>query len=96
MNKIEEVLAAMKSKRGKEIIILFHNGNQIEAYEQDATLVTQTLELIPFVRDRILVVSFPENDLEKNLNRLLDAGHATCFSEMQDKNGNYITDYAHE
>lgn len=96
MNKIKEVLAAMKIKRGKETLILFHNGALIEAYEQDAVPVAETLRLTPFERDGITVVNFPENELENNLNRLLDAGYATCFSEMQDKNGNYITDYAHE
>lgn len=96
MNKIRKVLAVMKGKQGKETIILFHNANQIEVYEQDATSVAQTLNLTPFTRDGITIVSFPENELENNLNRLLDAGHATCFSEMRDKNGNYITDYAHE
>lgn len=96
MNKIKETLAAMKCRRGKETIILFHNGNNIEAYEQDVPTVAQTLGLIPFTRDGITIVSFPESELEKNMSRLLDAGHATCFSEMRDANGNYITDYAHE
>lgn len=96
MNKIKEVLAAMKIRRGKETIILFHNGNQIEVYEQDAVLVAETLRLTPFERNGITMFSFHENEQEENMNRLLDAGYAICFSEMQDENGNYITDYAHE
>lgn len=96
MNKIKEILAAMKIKRGKGTLILFHNRNHIEAYEQDAVPVAKTLGLTPFERDGITMVSFPENEQEENMNRLLDAGYAICFSEMQDENGNYITDYAHE
>ncbi|MEG0647102.1 MAG: hypothetical protein RR471_08025 [Bacteroides sp.] len=96
MNKMKETLAAMKNRRGKETIILFHHGNQIEAYEQDAATVAQTLGLTPFEQDGIQTTRFPETELETNMNRLLDAGYATCFSETRDKNGNYITDYAHE
>ncbi len=96
MNKLKEAYARMKERHGKDVIILFHNGDRVEAYMEDVKPVSEILALVPATRDDIPFVSFPYAELEINMNRLLDAGYPTCFSEMQDGSGNYITDYAHE
>jgi DNA mismatch repair ATPase MutS len=96
MNKLKEAYVHMKERHGKDVIILFRNGDCVEAYMEDVKPVSEILTLIPATRDGIPVVNFPYTELETNMNRLLDAGYAACFSEMQDSSGNYVTDYAHE
>lgn len=85
-----EALQAMKARRGEETIILFHNGEFFEAYEQDATVVATVAGLASTVIDGVLTVRIAETEQEEISNTLLDAGCAICISEMRDSDGNFI------
>ena len=82
---------AMKDRRGNETIILFHNGDYFEAYEEDAKTVSSHLNIETKIVDAVLTIQIPEKQQESVTNSLLDAGYAVCVSEMRDDNGNFIT-----
>jgi DNA mismatch repair protein MutS len=95
-NKTIEVLQQMKARRGNDTIILFHNGDNFEAYVGDAQIIAAELGLEAFVRNELLTIRFPRDKQEEYSNRLLDKGYAVCISEMRDASGNFITDIAVE
>lgn len=94
MNRTKDMLEMMKARRGNDTIILFHNGDSFEAYEDDAKIIAGELALEIFIKDELLTVRFPQDKQEENTNQLLDKGYAVCISEMRDDSGNYITDIA--
>ena len=81
----------MKDRRGNETIILFHNGDYFEAYEEDAKTVSSQLNIETKIVDTVLTIQIPEKQQESVTNSLLDAGYSVCTSEMRDDNGNFIT-----
>lgn len=95
-NKTIEVLQQMKARRGNDTVILFHNGDNFEAYAGDAQIIAAELDLEAFVRDELLTIRFPWDKQEEYSNRLLDKGYAVCITEMRDASGNFITDIAGE
>lgn len=95
-NKTQDVLQKMKERRGKDTIILFHNGDNFEAYEKDAQIIARELGLEVSVREDMMTAIFPQEKQEEYSNLLLDKGYAVCISEMRDISGNYITDIAIE
>ena len=86
-----EALRAMKDRRGNETIILFHNGDYFEAYEEDAKIVSSHLNIETKIVDEVLTIQIPEKQQESATNSLLDAGYSVCTSEMRDEDGNFIT-----
>lgn len=95
-HSIRQAFAIMKERRGKDTIILFHNGGNFEAYENDAQIIARELGLEVFVREDRMTAIFPQEKQEEYSNLLLDKGYAVCISEMRDFSGNYITDIAIE
>lgn len=89
MDKIE-MLKEMKTRRGNETIILFHNGDHYEAYAEDAKTVSAQLNIEAVVIDTVLTVRIPETQQESATNSLADAGYATCVSDMRDSDGNFV------
>lgn len=85
-----EALKAMKARHGEETIILFHNGAFFEAYEQDANTVAQVTGMAATEIDGLLTVRIAEAEQVAVSDKLLDAGHALCISEMRDSDGNFI------
>ncbi len=82
-------LKQMKSRRGTNTLILFRNGDNFEAYHKDAKIIAKTLTLNTFIEDGQETVRFPASYIEVYSNRLLDAGHPMCISEMRDMSGDY-------
>ena len=95
-HSIRQAFAIMKERRGKDTIILFHNGGNFEAYENDAQIIARELGLEVSVREDMMTAIFPQENQEEYSNLLLDKGYAVCISEMRDFSGNYITDIAIE
>ena len=99
MNKIE-MMKAMKARHMKtnkvEPIILFHNGDQFEAYGEDAEIVAKTLGLKAEMIDSTLTVRIAESCQEAASNKLLDVGHAVCVSEMRDSSGSFISNISQD
>lgn len=95
-HSIRQAFAIMKERRGKDTIILFHNGGNFEAYENDAQIIARELGLEVSVREDMMTTIFPQEKQEEYSNFLLDKGYAVCISEMRDFSGNYITDIAIE
>ena len=95
-HSIRQAFAIMKKRRGKDTIILFHNGGNFEAYENDAQIIASELGLEVSVREDMMTAIFPQEKQEEYSNFLLDKGYAVCISEMRDFSGNYITDIAIE
>lgn len=83
-------LREMKSRRGVDALILFHNGNSYEAYHTDAKIIAETLSLETFIEDALDTVRVPESRIEEYVNRLLDVGLVVCISDIRDESGNYI------
>ncbi len=90
-----EALRAMKSRRGEDTIILFHNRAFFEAYEQDAAVVAK-VGLTSEVVEGISTVRIPESEQESITDKLLDAGCAVCISEMRDSEGNFVVNINQE
>lgn len=88
MNKTE-TLRAMKALRGNDTIILFHNGNYFEAYEEDARTISKQLNLETIEEDGVLILRIPEDKEQSTTNLLLDAEFAVCVSDMRDSDGNF-------
>lgn len=84
------LLRQMKSRRGADTLILFRNGDSLEAYHTDAKIIAEALSLETFIEDALDTVRVPESRREEYVNRLLDVGLAVCISEMRDESGNYI------
>lgn len=84
----------MKAKRGDNTLILFHVGHYFEAYFDDATIIAPFLGVTPVTNRRgtVPTVFFAEDRIEEVNNKLLDAGHGTCISEMRGKDGKYVLD----
>lgn len=82
-------LKQMKSRRGANTLILFRNGDNFEAYHNDAKVIAETLTLNTFIEEGLETVRFPASDIEVYSNRLLDAGLSVCVSEMRDASGDY-------
>lgn len=80
----------MKKRRGINTLILFRNKDQFEAYGSDAEIIAATLGLKTFIEDALATINFPASEIETNSDKLLDAGHAVCISEMRNKSGNFI------
>lgn len=95
-HSIKQALAVMKERRGENTIILFHNGDNFEAYEKDAQIIAREFGLDTFTKEEMLTALFPQEKQEEYSNLLLDKGYAVCISEMRDTSGNYITDIAIE
>lgn len=91
-----EALKAMKARRGEQTLILFHNGNHFEAYEQDAVIIAGITGQTPETIDSVFTVRIKEEDKKSVSNILLDAGYALCISEMRDSNGNFIVNISQE
>lgn len=93
------LVAEMKSRRGNDTLICFRNGDNFEAYQEDAKIIAETNSLKTFIEDELETVKFPASDIEIYSNRLLDAGLSVCISEMRDESGNFtvnITQDANE
>ena len=82
-------LKQMKSRRGANTLIIFRNGDSFEAYDNDAKVIAQTLALNTFMDEELETVQFQAFNIEEYSNRLLDAGHSVCVSEMRDASGDY-------
>lgn len=85
-----EALRAMKTRRGEETIILFHNGVFFEAYEQDAAVVAKITGLVSDTIEGIPTIRIPESEQEAIMDKLLDADCAVCISEMRDSEGHFV------
>lgn len=93
MKKEDRINAAYTNEKAKHgnAIILFHIGNGYEAYYSDAETLAKLLPLrIYTVNKTISLVRFPEDELEQFTNRLVDAGHAICISEVRGTSGQHI------
>ncbi|MFR9546474.1 MAG: hypothetical protein SNJ29_12990 [Rikenellaceae bacterium] len=85
-----DVLNEMKSRRGKDTIIIFHNGAYFEIYEEDAIAVSEVLSRTTMMIDDTLTIQIPETEQETTTNRLLDAGFGICLCEMVDSSGRFV------
>lgn len=90
------LLKEMKNRRGTNTLILFRNEDHFESYDKDAEVVSETLTLKTFIEDGLKTVKFPASNIEEYSNRLLDAGHSICISEMRDESGNFIINIAQD
>lgn len=95
-NKIKDVLQKMKARRGNNTLVLFRNGDNFEAYGNDAKIIAGELPLHLFTKEQLPAISFPHHKQEEYSNHLLDKGYTVCISEMRDAGGNYIIDIAEE
>lgn len=91
-----EALKAMKARRGEQTLILFHNGNHFETYEQDAVIIAGIIDQTPEIIDSVLTIRIKEEDKKSVSNLLLDAGHALCISEMRDSEGKFVVNINQE
>ena len=91
-----KMLKEMKSRRGTNTLILFRNGDYYEAYDKDAEIIGKVFTLETFIEDELKTVRFQAADIEEYSNRLLDAGHAVCISEMRDESGSFVINIAQE
>ena len=91
-----KMLKEMKSRRGTNTLILFRNGDHYEAYDKDAEIIGKVFTLETFIEDELKTVRFQASDIEEYSNRLLDAGHAVCISEMRDESGSFVINTAQE
>lgn len=94
---VKEVYTQTKKRLVKEyqtnVIALFHIGNHIEAYMEDADTVSGILDIAPWTKiDEVRMVQFPDADLEVSIGKLTDAGLGISLSEIRDENGNYYLD----
>lgn len=85
-----KMLKEMKSRRGTNTLILFRNGDNYEAYDKDAEIIGKVFTLETFIEDGVKMVKFQASDVEEYSNRLLDAEHAVCISEMRDESSNFV------
>lgn len=94
MEKVDRINLAYKSgktKHGNDTILLFHVGENYEAYYSDAAILAELTqlriynasEIIPFVR-------FAADMLEQYMNLLVDANHSICVSEVRGVSGQHI------
>lgn len=95
-HSVKQAFTIMKERRGEDTIILFHNGNNFEAYERDALIIAREFGLETFISEEMLTALFSQDKLEEFSNFLLDKRYALCISEMRDDSGNFITDIATE
>lgn len=90
-DRINQVYKSEKTKHGNDTILLFHVGENYEAYYSDAAILAELTQLriytacetIPFVR-------FAADMLEQYMNRLVDADHSICVSEVRGASGQHI------
>lgn len=61
-HSIRQAFAIMKERRGKDTIILFHNGGNFEAYENDAQIIARELGLEVSVREDMMTTIFPQEN----------------------------------
>ena len=89
------VYARMKNKHGKDTVLLFHVGNNYEAYLEDSKIVSETLGTEREVEYQsnyfvIFKTKFPEDLCEENIKKLHDAGIPVCMSEVRDDAGVFV------
>lgn len=94
---VREVYTQTKKRLEKEyqtdIIALFHVENHIEAYMEDADVVSGILDIALRTKiGEVRMIQFPETALEVYINKLTDAGLGISLSEIRDENGNYYLD----
>lgn len=90
------LITEMKNRRRASTLILFRNGDNFEAYNKDAKIISEVLTLKTFIEDEFETISFQASKIEDYSNRLLDAGHSICISEMRDESGNFIINIAQD
>lgn len=90
-DKINKAYTTAKAKHGDTTIVLFHIGDNYEAYYSDAQGIAElTLLHIYTVNKVIPFIRFSVEELEQYMNQLVDAGHSVCISEVRGTSGNYI------
>lgn len=87
----KEALAEMKARRGYDTIILFHNGDSYDIYEQDASRVAELWGIETETIDGTITFRVPEHEQSKVTNRLLNEGIAVSVCEMLDMDGFFVT-----
>lgn len=94
---VREVYTQTKKRLKKEyqtdIIALFHVGDYIEAYLNDADAISGTLGIEPQAKvGKVYMVRFPATDLEIVIDKLTEAGRGISLSEIRDESGIYYLD----
>lgn len=94
---VKEVYTQTKKRLEKEhqmnIIALFHVENHIEAYMEDACVISDILNIVPRTKvGEVCMVQFPEAGLEAAIAKLTGAGLGISLSEIRDENGIYYLD----
>lgn len=95
-NQLKEIYAGLKRQHGPKTLLLFRNGDLLDAYFDDATVISGILGL-PLtypVRQQgtpVPTLTFPCRDQKKYTDPLLDAGHGVCIVQAMDADGNFNT-----
>ena len=89
---IEKSYTQAKDRNGTDALTLFHVGESYEAYYDDAETITRTtgIPLFSITAGKIPAVRIPAPDMESCRNRLLNAGHTVCVSEVRGASGRHI------
>lgn len=95
MSKVINAYAKMKNKNGKDTVILFHVGNGYNAYLDDSIVVSEITGIereIDYQSQYFVIYKtvVPEDMCEEVVNKILDAGHAICVSEVIGNDGTYV------
>lgn len=94
---VREVYTQTKKRLEKEhqmnIIALFHVENHMEAYMEDAGVISDILNIVPRTKvGEICMVQFPEAGLEAAIAKLTGTGLGISLSEIRDENGTCYLD----
>lgn len=89
---VREVYTQTKKRLGKEyqtnVMALFHVGSYIEAYLEDADVVSDILDIpLQTKVGEVRMVQFPEDGQEVSIGKLTDTGLGVSLSEIRDENG---------
>lgn len=89
--RINQTYNKEKGKHGNATIVLFHVGDCYEAYHSDAAVLAGLTQLKQYtVSGTIPFVRFPADELEQYMNKLVDANHSVCISEVRGASGRHI------
>ncbi len=82
MTKLE-MLQKMKKGHGTQVLILFRNGDNYEAYYDDAKRISELLGIDTYIADDAPTISITDNDIET----ILDNGCSIVKSMTIGKDG---------
>ena len=89
--RIHQAYNKEKEKHGNATIILFHVGDYFEAYYSDAGIIAELTRSKQYtISGTIPSVRFPAGELELYMNKLADANHSVCISEVRGASGRHI------